>query len=236
MGIVVSFATEKGGSKKTTQNEIISEIFSDLGYNVCILDCDPQQTISKWVERRNALIDNFDEDDKWLKKIDLVTEFDQKIFYNTIECLRLKYDVIVIDTPGRDSEFLRETYFSADIIYIPVTPVQNDIETMPSILNLLKRTTLRNPQPAIIRTMLVDVPTHHQDSSKMDAITRMTDFGLLKHAPLSTASTKKRKIYSVAQTHGLTGYSIRNSMSNLECNELKKEVVLLIKELIERNA
>ncbi|WP_299343747.1 AAA family ATPase [uncultured Maritalea sp.] len=56
-GIVISFATEKGGSKKTTQNQIVAEIFANEGYSVNVLDFDPQGTMAKWIERRNDLID-----------------------------------------------------------------------------------------------------------------------------------------------------------------------------------
>lgn len=231
MGIIVSFATEKGGSKKTTMNEITAEIFSDLGYNVCVLDCDAQQTITKWIERRNELIN--DVKDESIKPISLEQEFDPKMIFDTITNLKDKYDVLIIDTPGRDSDFLTETYLSADILIIPVTPVQNDLETMPSILRLLKRTALRYYDGGIIRTMLVDIPTHNKDTSKQDAIDKLTDLGLLEHAPLTKSFTRKRKVYSDAQKYGLTGYSIKNPNSNLECNALKNEMASLLEELIE---
>ena len=79
-GLVISFATEKGGSKKTTQNQIIAEIFANEGYSVNILDFDPQGTMKSWILRRDVLI----EDGIEVPKISVQCEFDKDLFYDLI--------------------------------------------------------------------------------------------------------------------------------------------------------
>lgn len=229
-GLVVSFATEKGGSKKTTQNQILAEIFASEEYSVCVLDFDPQQTISKWVERRNELI----EDGYNTPKIHLEQEFDEDNFFEKIEEVQEKYDVTIIDVTGSDTEGLREVYMLSDFIIIPVTPVQNELETLPSIKKLLKRTQRKHNKDAIVKTMFVDVPTHKLDKSKEVAEDFLKEIEFLDYAPLMNSITKRRKVYSDAQTIGLTGFSVSHKQANDECNELKEEVFKMIKEFQEK--
>lgn len=228
-GIVISFATEKGGSKKTTQNQIVAEIFANEGYSVNVLDFDPQGTMAKWVNRRDELIED-SEDDIDVPKINLTTEFDTDNFFDVIEASACDFEVTIIDTPGTDAEALREAYVSSDIIIIPVTPVQNELETLPSIKKLLKRTKGRHNKEAIVRTMLVDIPTHANDTSVSKAESFLKDIGFLDEAPLMNAFTKHRKIYSEAQEMGLTAFSVAHEKANIECNDLKQELFSLIKD------
>lgn len=225
-GIVVSFATEKGGSKKTTQNQILAEIFADLGQTVNILDFDPQGTMLRWVERRDQLIEEGYE----ISKINIATEYDKDNFYDAISNSIKKYDITIIDPPGTDGEALREVYISASLIIIPVTPVQNDLETLPSIKRLLTKTQKRFNSGAIVRTMFVDLPTHANDRSKSIAMEYLKEINFLEDAPLLNAYTKHRKVYSDAQVNGLTAFSVDNEVSNFECNLLKKDIIKLLEE------
>tara|TARA_Y100001960_G_C14784249_1_gene890405 strand:+ start:29389 stop:30075 length:687 start_codon:yes stop_codon:yes gene_type:complete len=225
-GIVVSFATEKGGSKKTTQNQILAEIFADLGQTVNILDFDPQGTMLRWVERRDQLIEEGYE----ISKINIATEYDKDNFYDAISNSIKEYDITIIDPPGTDGEALREVYISASLIIIPVTPVQNDLETLPSIKRLLTKTQKRFNSEAIVRTMFVDLPTHANDRSKSIAMEYLKEINFLEDAPLLNAYTKHRKVYSDAQVNGLTAFSVDNEISNFECNLLKKDIIKLLEE------
>lgn len=225
-GIVLSFATEKGGSKKTTQNQIIAEIFANEGYKVNVLDFDPQGTMAKWIERRNTFREENPEIN--IPEINLTVEFDKDEFPDRIDESSEAFDVTIIDTPGTDAEALREAYLMSDIILIPVTPVQNELETLPSIKKLLKRTKGRHNKDAIVRTMFVGVPTHANDTSIAKAKAYLQEIGFLDEAPALNAYTKHRKIYSEAQELGLTGFSVGHEKANLECNHLKKEIFSLI--------
>lgn len=223
-GMVITFATEKGGSKKTTQNQIIAEIFAGDGYSVNILDFDPQKTISKWIDRRNSLISNGID----IPKINLSQEFNKENFYNKIKESRDQFEITILDTPGSDSEALREAYIEADLIIIPVTAVQNDLETLSSIKQLLLRTQQRLHPEAIVRTMFVDLPTHANDKSKSIATKYLNDIGLLEVAPLLNATTKRRKIYSEAQADGITAFTASHEKANFECEMLKKEIFKIL--------
>lgn len=223
-GIVVTFATEKGGSKKTTQNQIIAEMFAEEGYSVNILDFDAQGTMTKWIERRDELIENGAK----IFKINLLQEFDTDEFYDCIETSIQKYDVTIIDPPGTDAEALREAYLNSQLIIIPVTPLQNDLETLPSIQKLLRKTQQRHNSEAIVRTMFVDVPTHANDNSIRKAKRYIEDIKFEEYAPLLDSFTKHRKIYSDAQEMGLTAYSVNHEQANFECGKLKKEIFKLL--------
>lgn len=224
-GIVISVATEKGGSKKTTQNQILAEIFADSGYSVNVLDFDPQGTMTKWIERRNELIELTEEN---IPKIELTIETDKDEFQEAIDKSIDNFEVTIIDTPGTDAEALREAYLSSDLIIIPVTPVQNELETLPSIKRLLKRTKSRYNSDAEVRTMFVDLPTHHKDNSVERAKEYLEEIDFLSDAPLLESCTKHRKIYSEAQEMGITAYTANHPLANEECNKFKDEIFKII--------
>ena len=50
----------------------------------------------------------------------------------------------IIDVQGRDSKNLRTSLLIADIIYVPFTPSQNDIETIEELAELLEETQIQN--------------------------------------------------------------------------------------------
>lgn len=230
-GLLISVATEKGGSKKTTQNQIIAEIFAGEGYNVCVLDFDPQQTMSKWIERRNELIESGVE----IPKIHLEQEFKYKLFFKKIKEVREKYDVVILDVTGSDTEGLREAFMSSDILIIPITPVQNDLETMESIMLLLENTQIRLDLKSKVRSMFVDIPTHYNDKSVEQAQDYLNALGFFEYAPLLPATTRRRKVYSEAQSSGITAFTAKHESANKECNELKESLFSLIKEMITEN-
>lgn len=224
-GIVISVATEKGGSKKTTQNQILAEIFADSDYSVNVLDFDPQGTMTKWIERRNELIEYGEAD---IPKIGLTIETDKDNFPDAIDKSTEDFEVTIIDTPGTDAEALREAYISSDLIIIPVTPVQNELETLPNIKKLLKRTKGRFNKDAEVRTMFVDLPTHHKDMSLEKAKEYLEEIDFLSDAPLLEAATKHRKIYSDAQELGITAFTANHPLANEECNKLKDEIFKIL--------
>lgn len=224
-GIVVTCATEKGGSKKTTQNQILAEIFAEEGYSVNVLDFDAQGTMTKWIERRNELI----EDDPDIPKIHIQTEYNTDELLDCIDQSTEEYEITIIDPPGTDAEALRCAYLTAHIIIIPVSPLQNDLETLPNVQRLLRQTQKRYNKEAIVRTMFVDVPTHANDSSVREAKRFLNEIKFEEYAPLINATTKHRKIYSESQKIGLTAHSVNHEQANFECAQLKKEIFNLLR-------
>ena len=139
-GIILSVIGKKGGVGKSTLATNISVGFALENAEVAILDTDiNQRTAAKWIDRRN----NINKDGKNIKQINCYLQ-SESIKESALE-LSKKYDVVIIDVAGRDSKALRQTMIASDIIYTPVKPSQNDLETLGDMHDLFNETIDINP-------------------------------------------------------------------------------------------
>ena len=122
---IISFVTQKGGSGKSTLACSIAAAASETGERVFIIDMDPQQSLVQWSKTRN------DKDipveavgsDK-LKKVLAALEKDG-------------ITLVIIDTPGAQSQASEVAMQNSDLCIIPARPNAFDLwssETTPKVL------------------------------------------------------------------------------------------------------
>jgi chromosome partitioning protein len=212
-GIIISFLQVKGGVGKSTlsQNTAVALAYSKL--KVKIIDCDiRQRTCSKWVARRNEYHQDKPKIFSSIQVDDLrssVTE-DSK-----------NYDAVIIDVQGRDSKSLRIALLISDIIYIPFTPSQNDIETIEELSELLEETQIQNTQRKAFY-ILNNCSPHYLDQESDNAQSFLQDYSHI----LSCSKVKlfHRKIYKTAASEGLGVIETDDLKSKEEILSLKKEI------------
>lgn len=116
---VIVLATQKGGSGKSTLARSIAAELAQR-YRVAILDLDPQGSLTKWWQRREA-------DD--LQLVTGLAKADQ--IEAAVKKLRGQgFDWLVIDTPGARDEATRIALLSADLVLVPVHPSQDDLDAV----------------------------------------------------------------------------------------------------------
>lgn len=116
--MIIAVANEKGGSGKTTLSVNLAIQFSMDKKEVLLLDTDPQRSSEAFCNVRTN--ENKELSFHCLSKIgdSLARE---------VKSLESKYDIIIIDTGGRDSKEMRLALTIADIVLIPLIPSQYDI-------------------------------------------------------------------------------------------------------------
>lgn len=124
---VISFVTQKGGSGKTTLAINCGVAASQRGKRVLILDMDAQATAETWYQDR--------EDDK-PQVIRLVpADLDR-----ALRAAREKrFDVVLIDTPGRDEPGAAATIRASDFCIIPCRPSPADMKATPPTVETIRR-------------------------------------------------------------------------------------------------
>ncbi len=116
---VIVLATQKGGSGKSTLARSIAAEMTGRG-RVAMLDLDPQGSLTKWWQRREA-------DD--LQLVTGLTRADQ--IAKAVDTLREQgFDWLIIDTPGARDEATRIALHSADLVLVPVHPSQDDLDAV----------------------------------------------------------------------------------------------------------
>lgn len=176
---ILVFATQKGGAGKTTLVSNIAIEAVKQGESVLIIDLDPQQSISKWWERRDA-------DTPDLIKINS-DDLDQ-----ALKMARDKgYTFACIDTAGSETLTGNSAILAADFCIVPCQPSVVDIEASTSTFRLLSR---MNKDFAFVLTRC---PARGKDAEN-------TKKGLVELGKVAKSTTIERKAYKHAFATGLS--------------------------------
>ena len=123
---VITFVTQKGGSGKTTLVLSCAVAANALGVRVLILDMDPQKTAESWYQARESST----------PKLAAVTATELQ---TAIRGGRERFDVILIDTPGRDEPSTAAAIRHADLCLIPCRPTSADMQATPPTVATINR-------------------------------------------------------------------------------------------------
>lgn len=134
--MILLIGSEKGGTGKTTLATNLAAMRAKEGYEVLLLDTDPQGSATFWSEERDE------------SKIEPSIYCAQKFgrIDNEVKKLTKKFDDIIIDAGGRDSKELRSSTLVADKIYIPVQSSQFDIWSISGMEKMIDRASELNPK------------------------------------------------------------------------------------------
>ena len=123
---VITFVTQKGGSGKTTLALSCAAAAEEQGYRALVLDMDPQGTAEAWYQAREATT----------PKLAAITAADLP---NAIAGGQPRFDVVLIDTPGRDEPSPAAAIRHADLCLIPCRPTPADMKATPPTVATIKR-------------------------------------------------------------------------------------------------
>jgi len=113
---VVALVTQKGGTGKSSLALSLAVAAAERGFKVALFDIDPQGTVEEWFKRRSA---------------DAPEVHSLRWSYLSSHLYRLsrqRYDFIIVDTPGADSDAASEAMKEAHFCLLPVRPSVADIE------------------------------------------------------------------------------------------------------------
>ena len=114
---VISFLNPKGGSGKTTAVINIATALSRSGYNIAVVDTDPQMSLTNWSKAGKAA---FEKDVYGIRK-DLAD-----------------YDFAIVDGAGSLSVITSAAVMVSDLVIIPVTPSPLDFSAAGSVVTVLE--------------------------------------------------------------------------------------------------
>ncbi len=142
---VVVLASQKGGVGKTTLAAHLAVAADAAGIGaVAIYDTDPQQSLARWWDRREAETPYYARGG--------VKELDATLERLGEKGLRL----LVIDTPPAVTEAIQAVVLRADYVVVPTKPNMLDLEALGSTVNLVREL----DKPFSFALTMVKVGTH----------------------------------------------------------------------------
>ena len=201
---------EKGGTGKSTISVNLATWLAGHGKDVILIDTDRQRTSSRFVERRNELSD--------VPKIHCVEKYGN--VYDAVKDVSSRYEYVLVDAGGRDSEELRTAMVVANKLYVPLKASQPDLETSVHMNELVKLARGLNPK---LRAMLVismgsTHPAVHEDQDAAEILSELPEFGM------SNVVIRERKVYRDAMAEGRGVIEMGNEKASDEIGDLAREI------------
>ena len=216
-GQIIIIGGEKGGVGKSTITTNLAVELARRGAEVIIIDTDPQKTAINWVDRRNELMRA---EEGSAKKISGVSKHGN--VKDVIQDFVSKYDIVLIDAAGRDSQSLRTALTIADKFFCPIRASQADLETLPHICNLVS--TAKDFNSKLISKMIIScAPTNPQINEVKGAQVLLSDFS--EHFGLVKTFIRERKVYRDALLEGKGVVEMNNDKAIVEFKEFVDEIL-----------
>ena len=132
---VIAFLQEKGGAGKTTIATNTACGLKRLGFNVLLIDADPQGSARDWSAESKG-------------EVMPVIGLDRETIATDIKAVIGGYDVVVIDGAPQLTKLSAAAIKAADVVIIPVQPSPYDVWASASLVELIKaRQEVTNGQP-----------------------------------------------------------------------------------------
>lgn len=129
--MIISICNEKGGSGKSTLAVNLAIKAAAENKKVLLCDSDPQKSVMTFVNIR--LEEGINRTFSIVSKVgESLKEFIQKEKKNN------EYDLIIIDTGGRDSKEMRIALGFSDVVIIPTIPSQFDVSVLDKMFTIIK--------------------------------------------------------------------------------------------------
>lgn len=208
---VILVACQKGGTGKTTTTVNVAAELARLGHDVLIADCDKStESSSTWAQDRAQ--------DDTLPRVHAIQKTGN--VREALKDLATRYDYVIVDAPGHDSQEMRTAMTVADLMVIPTRPSQFDLDTLPGLAGLIEVARDMNPKLKAF-VLLTQVPTDSNATEQDEAKDYLRDYPQL---PLIDAALKIRKAYRDSIPTGRGVIELGNAKAKAEVQVLVKEI------------
>ncbi len=209
--MILLIGGEKGGTGKSTLATNLCACLATVGCDVLLLDADRQSTSSNWIGERQQ--------QTGLQPVHCVQRYGN--LFHAVQDLRARYEHIVIDAGGRDSEELRSAMALADKLYSPAKASQSDLWTIDHLAKLVELAHGFNPRLEA-RVLISMAPTNPRITEEQDATEMLREFG--ERLTLSTCITRERKAYRDAMRDGKGVIELLDPKAIAEIEAIAKEI------------
>jgi chromosome partitioning protein len=209
--VIILVGHQKGGVGKSTIAVNIAVEFTARGSDVIVVEADPSIfTSSNWAK---------DREDAGYSPIQTVQKTGN--LRATLLDLAKKYDVVIVDAPGKDSSEMRTAMTAADMVLVPIQPTQPDLDATQGLVVTINQAKDFNPELKAL-AVLNRVSTNVFSDSVAEAQSYLSDFPELR---IATTHLYERKAYQTSLSGGLGVVEMKDSKARAEIQLLTAEVL-----------
>lgn len=209
--MIILIAHQKGGVGKSTVAVNVAVELSSRGKDVIIVEADPSvHTSSNWAR---------DREEAGYSPIQTVQKTGN--LRSTLIDLDQKYDVVIVDTPGKDSSEMRTAMTAADVLLVPIQPTQPDLDTTQGLVVTINQAKDFNPELKAL-AVLNRVPTHALSDAVKEARAYLSEFPELR---VAETRLHERKAYQSSLSEGLGVVEMKDAKAKTEIEKLTEEVL-----------
>lgn len=186
--MIILIGGEKGGTGKTTVATNLSACLASGGRDVLLVDADRQGTARWWCDRR--------QDSEGVASVQCVQKFGR--LTATIRDMAARFDDVIIDCGGQDSDELRSAMLVAEVMFIPVQASILDLVTLEHVTELVESAQMTNTELRA-HVFLSRAPTNQRSEEKaaLQALQQVLPEGI---SPLKTVIHDRRAFRDAAKS------------------------------------
>jgi chromosome partitioning protein len=126
MGLIITFAQQKGGAGKTTVLAHLAAAWAAEGRSVALIDLDPQNSLTRWAKLRAD------------PALDLIESRDYRAGAD-MKAAAKTHDFVLVDCPGAASNMLDAAVRQSDLVVAPCQPSVMDVWATASVIETTAR-------------------------------------------------------------------------------------------------
>lgn len=192
--MIILIGGEKGGSGKSCLAQNLAVYLQSRSRDILLLDADPQGTTTDWIKERDNNPD--------LRNIPAVQAAGN--IRQVLQDLSTRYQDIIIDAGGQDSEALRSAMTIATHMLLPFRPKRRDLKTLAHVEQLIRLARAVNPE-LVARAIITQCPTLPSQAQRiLEAKEVCESFGL----PALQQFTSNRNVYDDVDENGLSVFEV----------------------------
>jgi len=214
--MIIVVGNHKGGTSKSTLAVNLAVEYQHKGRKVIILETDPTvSTASQWAaDRKNTT------------REPITTVRKTGRLGSTIDDLAATYDIVIIDTAGKDSTELRSAAHRADLLLVPTSTTVADLDATRIFLSWMDEA--RDMNPALKMLVVISkAPTYWHSNHVQTATAALAEIPKEIEFDLADTVIHHRNVYAQALSEGLSVVESDNPKAKAEIQLLTQEITRL---------